>query len=240
MLSLVLATAVASPAVALPADQVVEKLDTIIVFAPVDTSSPSSPKPLKFELNGKSRNVFFAAFSPSAVKQIINDRLIPQKLPNAKNIKFGAFSLSKFDSLIESKLDSKGNYRVIYVPDPLQMPFAEKLLIKQGNSPNDTRKLVKDMPVVFCPTPPIMATPNSGALKGETFIPCSTDYKSVKSFIDKGIETNKDLRKKSPSVVAIPLTNFASMLTKSSQADIGNIRVLPNPSNVKALQNLQQ
>ena len=32
MLSLVLATAVASPAVALPADQVVEKLDTIIVL----------------------------------------------------------------------------------------------------------------------------------------------------------------------------------------------------------------
>lgn len=240
MLSLVFATAIGSPAVALSPKQVSDKLDTIIVFAPVDSASPSLPKALNFELNGESRNVYFAAFSPAAVQEIIKDRLIPQKLPNVKDLKFAAFSLAKFDALVQPTINNKSNYRVIYVPDPVQLPFAEKLLITQGASSKEAKKLVKTVPVVFCPQPAITATPGSGPLKGKSFVPCSTDYKSVKDIIDKGISSNKDLKKTAPTVVAIPLTNFASMLTKSSALDIGNVRILPNPSNVKVLNNLKK
>ena len=240
MLAFVLAAAAGLPTAALPPDQVAQKLDSVIVFAPIESSSSTSPKALNFELNGESRKVFFAAFSPAAVQQIINERLIPQKLKNAKNLKFAPFSLSKFDSLIQSKISNKSNYRVVYVPDPVQIPFAEDLLVAQGASLDDARKLTKDMPVIFCPQPAIRATPSSGPLKNKSFIPCSTDFNLVKNLVDKGIATNSALKKKMIEVVAIPITNFASMLATSKQIDIGEIKILPNPSNVRAIENLKK
>ena len=236
-LPFVLATAIATPAIAIPPSDVSNKLDTIIVFAPVDASA-DTPKPLTFKLEGKTRSVYFAAFSPAAVQQIINERLVPQKLKNAKNIKFAPFSLSKFDSLVQPQLKKKGDSRVVYVPDPIQVPFSEKLLISQGSSPKDAKTVSTRFPSVFCPSPSIKATPNKGPLKGQSFVPCSTDYTSVKKLVDKGIASNPKVKSTKPKVIAIPLPNFASVLVKSSKEAVGDLRILPNPANIKALKML--
>ena len=240
MLPLLLAASAVLPALAIPPDDVANKLDSIIVFAPIDSSSSSSPMPLKIELDGESRSVYFAAFSPAAVQQVINERLIPQNVKDAKNVKFAPYSLSKFDSLVQSELTSNTNARVVYVPDPIQIPFAKKLLIEQGASASDAELITRKMPSVFCPSPSIKATPNSGPLKGQTFTPCSTDYQSVKGMVDKGIATNADLKEGELGVVAIPISRFAAMLVKSSKKDMGDVRVMPNPVNIKAINSLKK
>ena len=229
----------ALPAAAIPPAEVSKKLDSIIIFAPIDPSSPNDPLPIKMRLDSKSRSVYFAAFSPSAVQQIINDRFVPQRIKNAKNIKFAPYSLSKFDSIVQSELKDNSNARVVYVPDPVQVPFAKKLLIKQGTSLKDAQAVSSKVPVVFCPSPSIKATPNTGPLKGKSFVPCSMDFKSVQDMIDKGVATNAELKAKSPSVVAIPVTTFTSLLAKSPEKEVRDLRVLPNPANIKAIQDLK-
>jgi hypothetical protein len=240
MLFFLLAASAGLPVIAIPPVEIAKKLDNIIVFAPVDSSSPTSPMPLKFDLEGKSRSVYIAAFSPAAIQQVISQRLVPQKLKNAKNIKFAPYSLSKFDSLIQSELTNNPNARVLYVPDPLQVPFAEKLLIKQGLIPAKAKEVSTKIPVVFCPSPAIKATPNSGPLKGQSFVPCSTDYKSVKDLVDRGIASNADLTQDNVSVAAIPISRFTAMLAKSSQTNMIDIRVLPSPVNIKTIRNLKK
>jgi hypothetical protein len=237
--SFLLAVTSTLPAAAIPPAAVAEKLDSIIVFSPINSSSPKDPLPIKMRLDSKSRSVFFAAFSPAAVQKIINERLAPQKIKNFKNIKFAPYSLSKFDSIIQSELKKNSNARVLYVPDPVQIPFAKKLLIKQGASRSDAQTVSTKIPVVFCPSPSIKATPNTGPLKGQSFIPCSMDFKSVQNMIDKGVATNVQLKAKSPTVVAIPITTFTSLLAKSPDKEVRDLRVLPNPVNIKVIKSLK-
>jgi hypothetical protein len=231
-----------SPAavIAIPPEQVSDKLDTIIVFAPVSSKSADKPQPLRFELDGEKRSVYFAAFSPAAVSQIINDRLIPQKFKKAKKLKFAPFSLSKFDSLVQPSLEVNADARVLYVPDPTQVPYTKKLLIEQGVDKKIAEDVSVSVPSVFCPNPAILATPNEGSLKGQSFIPCSTDYVSVKNMVDKGRKDSKELRNKDLKVVALPITSFASMLSKGPIDDVSQIRVLPNPANVNAINELKK
>ena len=226
-------------ALALPPDQVTNKLDSIIVFAPVNTKGSSEIQPLPFKLEGSSRSVYFAAFSPSAVQQVIKERIAPQNPELAKSLKFAPFSLAKFDSLVQPAIESDKNSRVIYVPDPDQLVITEKLFIQQGSKPADVQKLTKAFPAVFCTKPAIRATPNSGPLKGQSFIPCSTDYQTVQAMVDKGLATSADLKKTNPQVIAIPLTSFAALLARGEVKDVGEIRVLPTPSSLKAVEQLR-
>ena len=241
MIPFLLAAAATAPAViATPQDRVVSKFNDVIIYAPIVQGSSAQPRALNFKLNGESSSVYFAAFSPSAIEQIVDERLVPQKLKDAKKIRFAPFSLSKFDALIAPSLKNDANARVLYVPDPVQVPLAEALLIKQGADKIAAAKVAKEMPMIFCPQPAIKATPGSGPLKGQTFVPCSTDYKTVKSMVDKGIKTNTSLQESSLSVVAIPLRNFSSLLMKSKASDAGDYRILPNPVNFNFLKELRK
>lgn len=233
------AALVSTPALALPPDQIASKLDSIIVFAPVNPKASGELQPLTFKLDGASRAVYFAAFSPSAVQQVIKERIAPQNPELVKTIRFAPFSLAKFDSTVLSNLKSDKNSRVIYVPDPDQVPVTQKLLIQQGAKQADAVRVATTTPAIFCPQPSIKATPNSGPLKGQSFIPCSTDYQTVQAMVDKGTATNPDLKKSNPKVVAIPMTTFASLLAKGDAESVGDIRVLTTPATLKALEQLR-
>ena len=236
---LLLAAATGASALALPLDQVSGKLDTIIVFSPIKTNYTGDIQPVKFKLDGQSRSVYFAAFSPAAVQKIIAERISPQNADLAKTIKFAPFSLAKFDSAVQPNLERNKNSRVLYIPDPEQVSITEQLLIKQGAKKVDAAKVAESVPVIFCPQPVIKATPNSGPLKGQSFVPCSTDYKTVQDMVDKGIATSAVLKESKPKVLAIPLSNFTTMLAEGDSKDVGEIRVLPSPSTLKALQQLR-
>jgi hypothetical protein len=234
-----IAAASAAPVLALPPDQVASKLDSIIVFAPVNTTASGQLQPVTFKLDGESRSVYFAAFSPAAVQQVIKERIAPQNPELVKSIKFAPFSLAKFDATVQPTLQRDKNSRVIYIPDPDQVSITEKLLVQQGSNQADAVKVATVIPAVFCPQPAIKATPNSGPLKGQSFIPCSTDYQTVQGMVDKGIASSPELKKSSPKVVAIPMTAFAAMLAKGSVQDVGEIRVLPSPASLKAIDQLR-
>lgn len=236
---ILLAAVTGAPALALPADKVASTLDSIIVFSPITTQVSGEIQPLNYELDGESRSVYFAAFSPSAVQKIIKEKITPQNPELAKSLKFAPFSLSKFDSTVQPSLQLNKDSRVIYVPDPDQVSITEELLIRQGAKKADAAMVAKTSPAVFCPQPAIKATPGSGPLKGQSFVPCSTDYKTVQEMVDKGVSTNAALKKTKPVVVAIPMRNFAAMLAKGDTKDVGEIRVLPTPSTLKALQQLR-
>ena len=234
-----LASVSTAPVFALPPDQVSSKLDTIIVFAPVKGEGSGEIQSLNYNLDGQSRSVFFAAFSPSAVQQVIKERITPQNPELAKTLKFAPFSLAKFDETVQPSLQLDKDSRVIYVPDPEQISITEKLLIQQGTKKSQAAKLAEAIPSVFCPQPAIQATPNSGPLKGQSFVPCSTDYKTVQDMVDKGVSSSSALKNMKPKVVVIPISNFASILAKGDAKEVGGIRVLPTPSTLKALDQLR-
>jgi hypothetical protein len=236
---LLLSAVTGSPVLALPPDQVSSKLDTIIVFSPINPKTSDQIQPLSYKLDGESRSVYFAAFSPSAVQQVIKERITPQNPDLAKTVQFGAFSLSKFDATVQSNLQLDKNSRVIYVPDPEQVSITEKLLIEQGAKKADAAKVAEVVPAVFCPQPAIKVTPSAGTLKGQSFIPCSTDYQTVQDMVKKGMATSPALRKSKPKVIAIPLSNFASLLAKSEAKDVGEIRVLSSPASLKVIEQLR-
>jgi hypothetical protein len=228
-----------SSVLALMPDQVASKLDTIIVFAPINPKFPDKVLPLNYKLDGQSRSVYFAAFSPSAVESLINEKIASQNLNLAKTLKFAPFSFAKFDSLVQTSMVKDKNSRVIYIPDPEQVSITEKLLIKQGAKKADAIKVAASMPAIFCPQPAIKATPNKGPLKGQAFVPCSTDYQTVQDMIKKGLATNAALKNSKPEVLAIPMTNFVGLLAKGDKKEVGDIRILPSPSTIKALVKLR-
>ena len=141
--------------------------------------------------------------------------------------------------MAQPSLKADKDSRVIYVPDPDQVSITEKLLIKQGLKRAVAAKVANGMPAVFCPRPAIKATPNSGPLKGQTFVPCSTDYKTVQKMVEKGIASSPELKKSKPEVLAIPVSNFAAMLAQGDEKGLGEIRVLPSPSTIKAIEELR-
>ena len=60
----------ASPTQALPVTEVNNKLDTIIVFMP---SKDGKPVPVSYNLDGEKRDVYFAAFSDTAVTNLLKE-----------------------------------------------------------------------------------------------------------------------------------------------------------------------
>jgi hypothetical protein len=228
-----------SPSYSLPNSIVSEKFDSIIVFAPVDNKTADKPIPLSFKLDGKTRPVFFAAFSPSAVQKLIAGKLTKQSPKLAKSVKFAPFSLAKFDQSVQPRLANLKNSRVLYIPDPSQESFAKSLLVDQGVAKKDASVIAETSPVVFCPQPSISVVPDSGPLKNKSFVPCSTDFQTVKSFVDKGTSESNAIKKSKVKVVALPILNFASILSNGDN-NFSQIRVLPTPSSLEALEALRK
>ena len=224
---------------ALTKDQVTEKFDSIIVFAPVESGSDVLLRPIDITVDGEKQSIYYAAFSHASVKRLVEERIKPQSSSLASGIKFAPFSLAKFDQLVQIELSKNDGSRVSYVPDPAQVSVTKELLLAQGSSLKDATAISKALPVVFCPQPSIKATPKSGPMADKPFIPCSTDFKTVKSFVDKGISSSPSLRTSTIKVVAIPLSSFASILFKGSDADFGDLRVLPTPASINAVNELK-
>ena len=61
--------------VALTPKEVETKLDSIILFTPTDKEG--IPISFEFDVDGKKKNIYFAAFSPSAIN-FLNNRVISQ------------------------------------------------------------------------------------------------------------------------------------------------------------------
>ena len=242
-LSLLLVAATAAfptSSLSLPVSDVSDKLDTLIVYAPVATSKGvTRPRLLSFELDGKSVSIFFAAFSPSAAATIANDILGKNNPDLSKSLKFAPYSLSKFDSLVQPLLGGRSNAKVRYIPDPGETVVARRLLLEQGLSEDKAESISSSVPSVFCPKPSFSITPSTGSLKGKTFVPCSTNSKLIFDFVDKA-KSEPSLKGKNVTVMAIPLTSFANLLATGSKKDVGSIRILPSPEDVKVISGLKE
>ena len=218
---------------ALTPKQVETKLDSIILFTPTDKEG--IPMSFEFDVDGNKKNIYFAAFSPSAIN-FLNERVISQSKDKELKYTYSPKSLSKFSSLIEiEKSKSKKDVLdVIYIPDPEQAQISKKLLLEQGYKKDNIDNFVQNNPMVFCPNPTVTATDKKTKT---SYIPCSTDYITMKGLVDK-VKIKKKYpwsKVEKPKVMAIPLNQFISTLRTSEEDNIKEIRVIPTPSSIKAI-----
>ena len=220
--------------VALTPKQVETKLDSIILFTPTDKEG--IPLSFEFDVDGNKKKIYFAAFSPSAIN-FLNDKVISQSKDKELKYTFSPKSLSKFSSLIEiekNKAKKNGVLDIIYIPDPDQSQYSKKLLLEQGYQKDNIDNIVQNNPMVFCPNPTVTATEKNTET---TYIPCSTDYLTMKGLIDKAKIKKKYPWSKveKPKVMAIPLNQFINTLKTSEEDNIKDIRVIPSPSSIKVI-----
>ena len=219
--------------VALTPKQVETKLDSIILFTP--TNEEGIPMSFEFDVDGNKKKIYFAAFSPSAIN-FLNNRVISQSKDKELKYTYSPKSLSKFSSLIEiEKTKSKKDILdVIYIPDPEQAQISKKLLLEQGYQKDNIDNIVQNNPIVFCPNPTITATEKNTKT---SYIPCSTDYITMKGLVDKAKIKKKYPWSKveKPKVMAIPLSRFIKLLRTSEEDDVKGIRVIPTPSSIKVI-----
>ena len=219
--------------IALTPKQVETKLDSIILFTPTDKEG--TPMSFEFDVDGNKKKIYFAAFSPSAIN-FLNDRVISQSKDKESKYTYSPKSLSKFSSLIEIEKNKskKDVLDVIYIPDPEQSQISKKLLLEQGYQKDNIDNFVQNNPMVFCPNPTVTATDKKTKT---SYIPCSTDYITMKSLVDKAKIKKKYPWSKveKPKVMAIPLNQFISTLRTSEEDNIKEIRVIPTPSSIKAI-----
>ena len=236
----VAATTISSPLskieldmVALTPKQVETKLDSIILFTPTDKEG--IPMSFEFDVDGNKKKIYFAAFSPSAIN-FLNDRVISQSKDKESKYTYSPKSLSKFSSLIEIEKNKskKDVLDVIYIPDPDQAQISKKLLLEQGYQKDNIDNFVQNNPMVFCPNPTVTATDKKTKT---SYIPCSTDYVTMKGLVDKTKIKKKYPWSKveKPKVMAIPLNQFISTLRTSEEDNIKEIRVIPTPSSIKVI-----
>ena len=219
--------------IALTPKQVETKLDSIILFTPTDKEG--IPMSFEFDVDGNKKKIYFAAFSPSAIN-FLNDRVISQSKDKDSNFSYSPKSLSKFSSLIEIEKNKskKDVLDVIYIPDPEQAQISKKLLLEQGYQKDNIDNFVQNNPMVFCPNPTVTATDKKTKA---SYIPCSTDYVTMKGLVDKTKIKKKYPWSKveKPKVMAIPLNQFISTLRTSEEDNVKEIRVIPTPSSIKVI-----
>ena len=222
---------------ALTPKQVETKLDSIILFTPSDKDG--NPLSFEFDIDGNKKNIFFAAFSPKAI-EFLENKVISQSKDSDINYTYSPKSLSKFNSLIEiEKKKSKKNIQdILYIPDPEQVEISKKLLLDQGYKKDNIEKIVQNNPIIFCPNPTVTATEKT---TNSSYIPCSTDFLTMKSLVDKAqIKKRFPWSKvQQPKVMAIPLSQFINTLRTSEEDNIKDIRVIPSPSSIKAINEVQ-
>ena len=78
---------------ALTPKEVETKLDSIILFTPSDKEG--NPISFEFEVEGKNKNIYFAAFSPTAIN-FLDSRVISQSKDKDRKYNYSPKSLSKF------------------------------------------------------------------------------------------------------------------------------------------------
>ena len=219
--------------VALTPKQVETKLDSIILFTPTDKEG--IPMSFEFDVDGNKKKIYFAAFSPSAIN-FLNDRVISQSKDKELKYSYSPKSLSKFSSLIETEKNKskKDVLDVIYIPDPDQAQISKKLLLEQGYQKDNIDNIVQNNPMVFCPNPTVTATDKKTKA---SYIPCSTDYVTMKGLVDKTKIKKKYPWSKveKPKVMAIPLNQFISTLRTSEEDNVKEIRVIPTPSSINVI-----
>ena len=219
--------------IALTPKQVETKLDSIILFTPSDKEG--IPMSFEFDVDGNKKKIYFAAFSPSAIN-FLNDRVISQSKDKESKYTYSPKSLSKFSSLIEIEKNKskKDVLDVIYIPDPDQAQISKKLLLEQGYQKDNIDNFVQNNPMVFCPNPTVTATDKKTKT---SYIPCSTDYVTMKGLVDKTKIKKKYPWSKveKPKVMAIPLNQFISTLRTSEEDNIKEIRVIPTPSSINVI-----
>ena len=218
---------------ALTPKEVEIKLDSIIIFTP--TSKDGTPKSFAFDVDGNKKQIYFAAFSPSAIN-FLNQKVISQSSNKESKFSYSPKSLSKFNSLISIERDKSKNKvsEVLYIPDPEQIEISKKLLLEQGYKKDNLDNLLQNNPIVFCPNPTINATDNRN---NTSYIPCSTDYITMKGLIDKAKIKKKFFWSKvqKPKVMAIPLSQFINTLKTSEENNVKNLKVIPSPSSIKLI-----
>ena len=218
---------------ALTPKEVETKLDSIILFTPSDEEG--IPMSFEFDVDGNKKNIYFAAFSPSAIN-FLNDKVISQSKDKEVKYTYTPKSLSKFSSLIETEKNKskKQLLDIIYIPDPEQTEISKKLLLEQGYKEENIDNFVQNNPMVFCPNPTVTATEKNTK---STYIPCSTDYITMKGLVDKAKIKKKYPWSKveKPKVMAIPLSQFINTLRTSEEDNIKEIKVIPTPSSLKVI-----
>ena len=221
---------------ALTPKEVETKLDSIILFTPSDKEG--IPVSFEFDVDGNKKNIYFAAFSPSAIT-FLNDKVISQSKDKEVKYTYTPKSLSKFSSLIETEKNKskKQLLDIIYIPDPEQTEISKKLLLEQGYKEENIDNFVQNNPMVFCPNPTVTATEKNTK---STYIPCSTDYITMKGLVDKAKIKKKYPWSKveKPKVMAIPLSQFINTLRTSEEDNIKEIKVIPTPSSLKVINQL--
>jgi len=218
---------------ALTPKEVENKLDSIILFTPSDKEG--IPMSFEFDVDGNKKNIYFAAFSPSAIN-FLNEKVISQSKDKEVKYTYTPKSLSKFSSLIETEKNKskKQLLDIIYIPDPEQTEISKKLLLEQGYKQENIDNFVQNNPMVFCPNPTVTATEKNTK---STYIPCSTDYITMKGLVDKAKIKKKYPWSKveKPKVMAIPLSQFINTLRTSEEDNIKEIKVIPTPSSLKVI-----
>ena len=219
--------------VALTPKEVETKLDSIILFTP--TNKEGIPISFEFDVEGNKKKIYFAAFSPSAIN-FLNNRVISQSKDKDVKFNYSPKSLSRFSALMEDekKKSKKEVLDIIYIPDPEQREISKELLIEQGYKKENIDNVVQNSPMVFCPNPTVTATEKNTK---SSYIPCSTDYKTMKSLVDKAKIKKKYPWSKvqKPKVMAIPLNQFINTLKTSQENNIKEIKVIPTPSSLKVI-----
>ncbi len=218
---------------ALTPKEVETKLDSIFLFTPTDKEG--NPMSFEFDVDGNKKNIYFAAFSPTAIN-FLNNKVISQSKDKEVKYIYTPKSLAKFSSLIEieKKKSKKAILDVIYIPDPEQAEASKKLLLEQGYKKENIDNLVQNNPMIFCPNPTVTATEKTTK---SSYIPCSTDYLTMKGLVDKAKIKKKYPWSKveKPKVMAIPLTQFINTLKTSQENNIKEIKVIPTPSTLKVI-----
>ena len=209
------------------------KLDTIIVFTPSDENG--IPKSFEFDVDGKKKNIYFAAFSPSALN-FLSEKILTQSSDKDLKPTYSPKSLSKFNSLLKIEKEKAKSIKtdIIYIPDPDQREISKKLLLDQGYKSEKIDNFVQNNPIIFCPSPTINATDKKTKI---SYIPCSTDYITMKGLVDKTIIKKKYPWSKveKPKVKAIPLTQFINTLKTSEEDNVKSIKIIPTPSSLKII-----
>ena len=218
---------------ALTPKEVETKLDSIILFTPSDKNG--SPISFEFDIEGNKKNIYFGAFSPSATK-FLTEKVLPQSKDKETKYIYTPKSLSKFNSLleIEKKKSKKNVLDIMYIPDPDQAEISRELLLEQGYKEENISNIVQNNPIIFCPNPTVTASEKNSKT---TYIPCSTDYITMKGLVDKAKIKKKYPWSKvnKPKVMAIPLSQFISTLRTSEEDNVKEIRVIPSPSSLKVI-----
>ena len=218
---------------ALTPKEVEIKLDSIILFTP--SNKDGTPISFEFDVNGDKKNIYFAAFSPTAIN-FLNNKILSQSKDKEIKYTYSPKSLSKFSSLIEIEKEKskKQILDIIYIPDPDQAEISKKLLLEQGYKKDNIDNVIQNNPMVFCPNPTVTATDKKTK---STYIPCSTDYSTMKGLVDRAKIKKKYPWSKveKPKVMAIPLAQFINTLRTSEEDNVKEIKVIPTPSSLKII-----